>query len=353
MLSAGQCYTRSVKNGYEIFEQAEKKRARSLFLEALPLYLKAKKLLKNDPEALLSCLLSLGDTSRLVGNFIEAERFYLKAKALAIKLRKNSIVTDSLVGTGLALRARGDHKGALKYINKALLEFKKTKDSEGIAFATWALAGAYRIKGDIKGALNGFIASEKLFRKLKDPSGVGYSLNGLGGASRCAGEFDKSLKCYKKANAIFSRLKDTFGIAYSHCGMANALRMKGRLIEATGHFNRARVEYKRIGDKVSFAYTLWGEGMNYLMLGKNTKALKNFKEAEKLFKQTKDKRGLIYCALGFAQAGIKKNPSKATRILKEGLKNGRKYGYGLERKYCGLVLDAAKKNPERLPINLA
>ena len=342
-----------MKDGYEIFEKAERKRERSLFLKALPLYLKAKKLLKNDPEALLACLLSLGDTSRLVGNFIEAERFYLDAKALAIKLRKSSTITDSLVGAGLALRARGNHKGALKYINKALLEFKKTKDAEGIAFATWALAGAYRIKGDIKGAVTGFVASEKLFRKLKDSSGVGYSLNGLGGASRCAGEFDKSLKCYKKANAIFSRLKDTFGVAYSHCGMANALRMKGHIKEAMKHFTTARVNYKRIGDKVSFAYTLWGEGMNYLMLGKNSIAVRNFKDAEKLFKQTKDRRGLIYCALGFAQAEIKKNPSKAARTLKQALNNGKKYGYGLERKYCETVLDVAKKTPEKLPLNLA
>ncbi|MFZ3072315.1 MAG: tetratricopeptide repeat protein [Thermodesulfobacteriota bacterium] len=342
-----------MKNGYEIFEQAERKRKNSLFLEALPLYIKAKKLLKNDPEALLACLMSLGDTSRLIGNFIPAERFYLEAKALAIKLRKNSIVTDSLVGIGLALRARGDHKGALKYINKALREFKKTKDAEGIAFATWALAGAYRIKGDIKGAVAGFIASEKLFSKLNDPSGIGYSLNGLGGASRCAGKYDVSLKCYRKANSIFTKLKDTFGTAYSHCGIANALRMKGRLEDAMKHFQNARIEYKKIGDKVSFAYTLWGEGMNYLMLKKNSIAIKNFKEAERFFKQTKDRRGLIYCALGFAQAEIKKNPSKATRILKEALKNGKKYGYGLEKKYCETVLNVAKKNPEKLPLNLA
>ena len=342
-----------MKKGYEIFEKAERKRERSLFLKALPLYLEAKKLLKNDPEALLACLLSLGDTSRLVGNFIEAERFYLDAKALAIKLRKNSIVTDSLVGAGLALRARGVHKGALKYINKALQEFKNTKDAEGIAFATWALAGAYRIKGDIKGAVEGFVASEKLFRKLKDSSGVGYSLNGLGGASRCAGKFDKSLECYRKANSIFTKLKDTFGVAYSHCGIANALRMKGRIQEAMKHFNTARRNYKKIGDKVSFAYTLWGEGMNYLMLGKNPQAVKNFKEAEKLFKQTKDRRGLIYCAIGLAQTEIKKNPSKATRILKEALKNGKKYGYKLEEKYARMTLDAAKKHPEKLPLNLA
>lgn len=342
-----------MKKGYEILEQAERKRERSLFLKALPLYIKAKKLLRNDPEAMLDCLLSLGDTSRLVGNFVEAERFYLEAKALAIRLKKNSVVTDSLVGAGLALRGRGDHKGALKHINKALQRFKKTKDAEGAAFATWALAGAARIKGDIKGALKGFNASEKLFLNLEDLSGVGYSLNGLGGASRCAGELDKSLECYKKANAIFSKLKDTFGIAYSHCGIANALRMKGRIMEAMKHFQKARVEYKRIGDKVSFAYTLWGEGMNYLLLGKNALAVKNFKEAEKLFKQTKDRRGLIYCALGFAQSGIKKNPSQTTRILKEALTNGKKYGYGLETKYCEFVLAAAKKHPERLPLNLA
>ena len=142
-----------MKKGYEIFEKAERKRERSLFLKPCLFILKRKNSSRTTLKRCLRASLSLGDTSRLVGNFIEAERFYLDAKALAIKLRKSSIVTDSLVGAGLALRARRATKGALKYINKALQEFKKTKDAEGIAFATWALAGAYRIKGDIKGAV--------------------------------------------------------------------------------------------------------------------------------------------------------------------------------------------------------
>ena len=45
--------------------------------------------------------------------------------------------------------------------------YREKKDSEGMAFVTWAKGGAFRIKGDAADSLKSFKKSLKLFRKLE------------------------------------------------------------------------------------------------------------------------------------------------------------------------------------------
>ena len=49
-------------NNYAIFDRAEKKRALSKFLDAIPLYIEAMRLSGNDRELKMSCSFALGDT---------------------------------------------------------------------------------------------------------------------------------------------------------------------------------------------------------------------------------------------------------------------------------------------------
>ncbi len=337
---------------YILFEKAEKKRASSRFLEAIPLYLTSKKLAK-DTGLKTACHFSLGDVYRMVGDFERSIRSYRAAHDLAVKSKDVRLALDSMVGQGLALRATGNFKEAIPLFDKSLRWYRLHDDTEGVAFTLWARAGAYRIKGDLASALKGFKESQKIFARMRDKSGVGYCFTGLGGASRVAGRPLDSYKYYIEANRIFRTFKDTFGTAYSYCGVANSMRMRDDFKGSLAYFRKAKTNYRKIGDKVSYAYTLWGEGSAYQMLGKNSLAAKDFREAEKLFKITKDRRGLVYCLLSVSQIEFAKDPKKGIRLAKEALRKALSLNLGVEIRYAKKVLETMSKHPEKLPLNLA
>lgn len=360
------------KNPYLIFADAEKKRTKSKFLDATDLYIEAKNCADNDRELQLNCLLALGDTFRLTGDFEKALKNYKEAHKLSLQIDKDfkktnaygvesaldmlDLVdpTDAVVGMGLALRGLGKHKEALKQLNSAVKTYTLQKDKQGLAFSLWARGGTYRIKGDIKKTIEDFKEAKKIFAQIRDKAGRAYTLAGLGGATRVEGKYKESYKHYSEANKIFAELKDTFGMAYTSCGIGNSLRMKDEFRESLMHFGEARKKYKKIGDKVSYAYTLWAEGISFLMLGRLSTAVSNFKEAEKLFKITKDNRGIVYCTLGYAQAHfISKKKALALKMSKNALKIATKHQFKIEKGYATTVIKAIEKKPETLPINLA
>ena len=141
---------------YKIFDKAEKKREGSKFLEAIPLYLEARRLSAADKDLKSACYFSLGDTYRMVGEFTKAGRCYMEAHKLVEKLGDPVRAFDALVGLGLSMRALGDVKEALAIFNRALKGYEKIGDRNGMAFTMWARAGALRIKGDLKAAIAGF-----------------------------------------------------------------------------------------------------------------------------------------------------------------------------------------------------
>ncbi|MDO8426080.1 MAG: tetratricopeptide repeat protein [Deltaproteobacteria bacterium] len=340
-------------NPHALFGKAERKRQLSKFLEAIPLYLEAKRLAPLDKELRSACYFSLGDTYRMVGEFTKAGRCYIEAHGLVTRLGDEVKALDALVGLGLSQRATGNFKDALIIFDKALKGYRKLNDMGGEAFTLWARAGALRIKGDLKGALKGFKEAKAIFSRLRDKSGVGYCLTGLGGASRVFGKPLDSYRHYTEANKAFRGLRDTFGVAYSYCGIANSLRMQGDFKGSLSFFRKAKENYRKIGDKVSYAYTLWGEGSSFQMIGNDKTALEDFKEAQKLFRRTKDRRGLIYCLLSIGQLEFKATPKKGIKKLQLAFDRAKALGLGVETLYASALLRAAKKGPGSLPLNLA
>ncbi len=342
-----------MSNPYSIFGRAERKRSLSRFLEAIPLYLEAKRLSGVDDELKSECYFSLGDTYRMVGDFTRAGRCYAQSRKILLAMGEEMRALDAMVGLGLSLRATGEVGESLALFNRALRTYKKYDDRAGVAFTLWARAGALRLKGDLKAAIAGFKEAKKGFSSLKDRSGVGYCLTGLGGTSRVLGRYGDSKRYYTEANRLFTRLKDTFGVAYSYCGIANSMRMTGDYKGSLRFFGKAKTNYRKIGDKVSYAYTLWGEGTALQMLGKDKEALKDFKEAQRLFKETSDRRGLIYCTLSMGEIDFRRDAKKGIKSFSSALKKAQALGLGVEASYAKRLLEAARKDPGKIPLNLA
>ena len=332
----------------KILHHAEKLKEKSFYPQSLRLFKKA--LLGYtkicDHDGILHCILSLGDTYRMVGNFDLAAKSYMDAIEYAEKIKALIQVADSKVGLGLSLRALGKWKDAIKLIRESRRTYQKKRDSQGIAFTLWAEAGALRIKGDITGAIKIFKEAYKVFKSLKDDQGVGYCLCGLGGTSRVAGKFKDSLNYYTTANKLFSSLKDTFGTAYSYCGIGNAYRMLKDYKSALTHFAKAIILYKRIGDKVSYSYTLWSLGSTYKMTGDFDKARNNFVRAMLLFKKTKDPRGIIYCRLGLGEiALLKAKKVIAKRHLLASLDASIKNSFAVEKCHAATLITFLNNPP--------
>jgi tetratricopeptide (TPR) repeat protein len=290
-----------------LFEKAEDLRRASRYREAIAAYRKAlmRYRRENNGESTLSCLLALGDTLRMTGDFSGARDAYAEALLLAKAGKKPLLRADAAVGIGLSVRALGEWKEALALFGEARKVYEKASDGEGLAFLLWAEAGAFRVGGMIPQALESFKQARRLFRKIKGDdfaSAVGYCLCGLGGLSRVAGKWEDSMAYYTEANRELSRLGDRFGIAYSHCGIGNAFRMRGELGPAMRHLKKAERLYGTIGDIVSYSYTLWSMGMTELMRGRPAAAQLHFEQAARRFRKTKDRRGLAYYRLGKGQA---------------------------------------------------
>ena len=328
-----------------LFCEAERLRERSQYREALSLYRKVLKGYREsgNEEGLLDCLLSLGDTSRMTGAFVNASDFYIRALSLGTQLRNRVVRADALVGLGLSKRALGEWQFALRLFSDAGEIYKKISDTRGSAFVRWAEGGAFRVGGDLRNSFRSFKEAKRLFASLGDDrdaqKGVAYCLCGLGGVSRVAGRFADSMTYYNSANKLLSSLRDRFGIAYSHCGIGNAFRMKGDFSEAIKHLRRAETIYKSIGDVVSYSYTLWSIGMTHLMNRRFRRAEASFQRASSQFIKTKDRRGTIYCRLGLGEMSyLKGDTGQAKKVLRSALKDSLKYRFAIETCHCRVLL---------------
>lgn len=355
-----------------LIAQAEKARQASQFEKARLLYKKLSLTPSLSREEKAEALLGLADVERIRGFFPDALKHYRQA-AKRIKAIDPTAVLDARVGWALAARASGQPAPALKELIKVLAIYKKQGDTEGEAFAHWALGGTYRIAGDMKKGLKELLLALQQYKKLKNSEGLSYTCCALGGIYRMLGNYSKSGIFYREANRRMRQRGDTFGIAYSYCGLGNVERMAERFKKALPFYKKAEKLYGKIGDRVSYAYTLWSLGTTYKMLGQILPAHWAFYKADNLFKKTGDTRGRIYAFLGFAELEwmiFKKFPERLYAVKKanaywsqakkitdtnhyiweklhvETLKNGRIKNLSSKYKKAG-----SKFYPKSLPVN--
>jgi tetratricopeptide (TPR) repeat protein len=325
----------------KILCRAEKLRDRSAYIESLHLFKKALRgyTRVHDKESMIHCMLSLGDTYRMTGDFDLAVTKYKEAIEVARQIKSPVKVADARIGLGLALRAQGRWREALRLILESKGIYLKSGDMEGVAFSLWAEAGALRIKGDIRGAIKTYKESYRFFKSVKDDTGIGYCLCGLGGASRVAGLFGDSLSYYKEANKLFSSTGDVFGKAYSYCGIGNAYRLKEDYKNAFTNFAKAIRLYRKMGDSVSYAYTLWGLSTAYKMTGDLRKAHDYLADSMQLFKRTKDPRGVCYCLLGLGEIALLRGKNAvARRQISTAGEKATKNNFSIEKCYVDTML---------------
>jgi tetratricopeptide (TPR) repeat protein len=281
------------------------------------------------------CLLSIGDTFRMTGNFSHACDAYSEAISVSRLRRDNLLRADATVGLGLSRRALGEWEEALKLFSRANETYLRKSDKEGIAFTFWAMGGAFRVGGEIRNAIDSFKKAKRIYESLPEEravsSSIGYCLCGLGGAYRIYGRFEDSLRFYTKAQRLFTSVNDRFGTAYSHCGTGNALRMQGDLTGAMEYLKKAEKLYKGMGDIVSYSYTLWSMGMVRVIEGGLQKAEVCFRKAGAGFRKTNDLRGTSYHMLGMGELLFLRGDVRgAKRSLRRALEISVRHGFKVE-----------------------
>jgi tetratricopeptide (TPR) repeat protein len=347
----------------DLFEKAEKARAKSKFETARKTYLT---LLRSPlaKEEKADALLGLADVERIRGYFPEALKHYRQA-GLLFKTIDPTAQLDAQVGWALAARASGQPREALQELKKALIQYQKQNDIQGEAFTRWALGGTWRIAGNMKKGLKELLLALHLFKKTKNAEGLSYTCCALGGLYRMLGQYDLSGRYYQEANKKMRQRKDTFGIAYSYCGLGNVERMANRFQQALPFYQKAEKLYATIGDRVSYAYTLWSLGTTYKLLGHPTQAHTAFNQADKLFITTGDTRGRIYALLGHAEVEfIKGDRAKGLNWWRAAKKVSDQSQYPWEKLHVaslkgGIILHLQKQyeklgskfHPASMPIN--
>lgn len=297
------------------WKRGEALRAQGRFNEALRAYEISQRLYLacRVPSESLRAWLGASACLRILGRFERARGLWrrIRKKYPGYFSRTSPAVSSASpeelqLEIALVERGAGRLGAARKILIPAIRAFSKSKDTEGLRHAWWALGGIERFSGRYRPALAAFKMAERLARQLGDSSAVAYALCGQAGCQRILGKGKLSLKSYRQAFQIFRRLRDSFGQAYGLCGMGNALRVWGDAKKSLPLYRRSAALYTRVGDKGSLAFAWWGRAGSLRRLGEHREAQYWYEKALRAFRQVKDARGEIMALLGIARTAHSK-----------------------------------------------
>lgn len=207
--------------------------------------------------------------------------FASQALKSAEKDKIDKLKTRSLRSLGILLNEKGDHFGAREKFQKALVIYKKNKDTTGIASSYGNIGNTFLLLGD---EMNAFTY-------------------------------------YQKALEFFTLLDNKKGIALCNATLGNILLKEEQYSLARDHYHQANLDFIELGDRLASAITLMNIGITYKNEHNPEQAKINFKKAQLIFRELKSPKNEAQCIANLARLEMeKKNFRGAILKDKEALK---------------------------------
>ena len=254
------------------------------YSQAAQLVERIKHQFEDNPWDYTDVLFFLGSLYRDMGNYTQAEKYYLEAKTLVENVfgKDDSMYASTLNNLGSLYRAMGNHFEAEQY----LLEAKKIReddfDNEGASYASTLnnLGGLYRDMGNYVQAEKYYLEAKTIYENVlgKEHPNYAISINNLGVLYRTMGIYSEAEKYLLEAKAM-----DELILGKDHPSYATTLNNLGALYSLMNHYSQAEkyfLEAKTIRERLlgknhpDYSMTLNNLGNLYRLMG-------NYSQAEK------------------------------------------------------------------------
>jgi len=259
--------------------------AMTYFIKVLPLL---------PPQEKIEIMLKVGDVEQLIGQWDEAQDYYLKALDLASSEGNLSAVGWSHIALSTTERLRGNYTEALEQLEQARQIFESIDDRVGLdkVYHNSGTVAAHQGELDIAKPL--FEESLALRRQLGDRAGESDMLNNLALIASYQGDNDTARQLHEEGLAINRELGDRRTIARSLNNLGNVLLNMGDLAGAHAHLEEAVTLQREIGDRFLLANALNSLGNLVRDEGDLAQAQALYAESMSINKQLEDRWAIAY-----------------------------------------------------------
>ncbi len=233
--------------------------------------------------------------------------YYYATQSLALNTPNDTITADIYTRLIILERNYGHYDKAVQMGDKALVLYRKTGDSAGVAEAMLNRANVYRFQGKFKYALNDLFTVLKIYELQHDSSHISRTMGNIGNLYMDIGKPEKA-KMY-----LLEAIKYATFLGYD-TRYADPLNNYGALVydeqkydSAYFYFDSAKRIYEKTGKPDAIATGYENVGVTQVYLNQKEQGFKNLHHAYRIFDSLnliKDKVSvLLDMGLAFKKTG--------------------------------------------------
>ena len=199
---------------------------------------------------------------------------------------------------------KGDNKGSIVLLRKALALAKRSGNEQCAAAALNSLGGTECARGNFSRAGRLFSSSLAIYRRLGDRSGICTVLSASAGVARFQGEYERSAILYEEALAIARAIDDAGRVADILARLGSMVTEQGRPSEAQPYYDEALDLFRKLGNTFGIADVLLRSGETATAMGDYDRAKERLEESLRLYRTVGTKYGVAYVLLHQGEAAI-------------------------------------------------
>jgi serine phosphatase RsbU (regulator of sigma subunit) len=206
---------------------------------------------------------------------------------------KNIFFIEINKSIGLNYYLLGKYELAEVYFKKTLDRAEKTKNIRIMTAMYVNLGALYETKSNINKALTYHLKSLRLAEKTNNKSDMATSYNNVGYMHYQLESYERALYYYNKSLKLKSELNDNEGIALLLNNIGIIYYFKNEIDTCIKYFKKASLIWEKTGNKRSSAMILSNLGELYLEIGLYKNSINYLNESKKLYLELKDSYNLI------------------------------------------------------------
>jgi len=245
--------------------------------------------LRQDPKY-LEALLAMGRVDVMRGDPRGALDYLNRALSLAVELENDQERARILHAIGISYGALNKPDEALRYYQESLAIWRRLGLKRGIAASLVQTAQIDRIMAKPDAALASFKEALQLFREIGDKKNIGGTLINFGNFYVDRGEHDEALKRYKEALQIEREIGNQSSEALCLNNIGTSYLEKGQYDDALIYFQQALQLREKLKVPGDIAQTLHNLGETNTNMGRYDQALAQYLRALELLRGAGNKR---------------------------------------------------------------
>lgn len=274
---------------------------------------------KLDDQVNAICCKTLGSTYSLLGDYLQANDYSLKAADLFLKLGDNKNVARMFHELGLMLLAQGNSIEAREYYERSLNLFNTLKYFKGVALVTNDIARWEAIHGNFVEASKFFEKSLNIYSVLDNKVGHAWIIYNFGRFLDDQGKHTKAGIYIRMGLKSFRYLSNKNGIVWSLYSLSILMLNLGKNKSAFVFAERALNMFRELGNKSGIAWSLHILGRSTFRIAKYKYSLICYRECILMHQESGNRLGIVYALEGFARLaamhGHSDHAKRAARIL--------------------------------------